>query len=671
MSRKTGGRPKHVLSAYVIVLGKAEAGDKDRQCVCKACAEVLKSDAKPMINRKERIKKHLASCEHFWTKYGEQAEEILGNCDLDDETPPAAKHIHDSTSISSFHTNSTISRRSSQSSITKYAVRELSKPEIPKFNDFLIRMTVSNGWAFQWINDPVTRAFFYWLNPKLKLPDRKQLAGPILEQAIENIENIRKEKLNQVHEQAGITLSFDGWKNIVNEELLGVMIILPSGETLVWKAVDISGKRGRAIDVIPHIEKMLSDLEEQLIKVMAVVTDSAAAYASARRQLRLKYPQYVFLPCFAHQCNLARYSKRTLFKYYAIIKPGDTRWNSYYNCYKSLIRTRQALRNLATRYEPPEISSFQNTELYLPINICQIIMDDSFWSQISKLATLMQPYCGALDKLQADKARLSDVALSFGYFIKFWEQNSDQFLAEGMILRLEKRWKDWEQPLLLLSLLLHPKYRLIKFNPDLELINFATMGTWLSYYYKAWTFKKPTKLLAQFESYQVKKPPFDDETFEQFDDDILAYWYYCSTTCNELGLIATNIFSICVNSASVERLFSSIGFLHTPRRNKLKHEKVVAMAQLRADIHQIENERKRKRDAEMSKVNIAPPINELGESEIINVESQDDIERMLEDSQDNYVTTVQDWKSRLEEWNELLIEEEQAQNLAEENRVYT
>jgi len=45
----------------------------------------------------------------------------------------------------------------------------------------------------------------------------------------------------------------------------------------------------------------------------------------------------------------------------------------------------------------------------------------------------------ALDKLQADKARLSDVALSFGYFIKFWEQNSDRSLAEGMISRLEKR----------------------------------------------------------------------------------------------------------------------------------------------------------------------------------------------------------------------------------------
>ena len=54
----------------------------------------------------------------------------------------------------------------------------------------------------------------------------------------------------------------------------------------------------------------------------------------------------------------------------------------------------------------------------------------------------------------------------------------------------------------------------------------------------------------------------------------------------------------------------------------------------------------------------------MDEQEIINVESQDDIEKMLEDSQDDYITTEQDWKARLEEWNELLIEEERAQNLA-------
>jgi hypothetical protein len=161
-------------------------------------------------------------------------------------------------------------------------VRNITKTEIPIFHDLLVKMTVANGWAFQWVNNPSTQAFFHWLNPNLKLPDRKQLSGSILDQAVKNVDKVQRDKLNQVHEQAGITLAFDGWKNIINQELLGVMIILPSGETLVWKAIDISGQRERAIDVIPHVEEMLQELKQQLIKVAAVVSDSAAAYASAR-----------------------------------------------------------------------------------------------------------------------------------------------------------------------------------------------------------------------------------------------------------------------------------------------------------------------------------------------------------------------------------------------------
>ncbi|CAB4382971.1 unnamed protein product [Rhizophagus irregularis] len=133
--------------------------------------EVLKDDAKPIVNRKERIKKHLTNCEYFWDKYKGEAEEILGNCDVDEEMPPS-KHIRiddDSASISSFHTNSTsssfnLSHRSSefyyQLSISKFAIRDLNKSEIPKFHDLLIRMTVSNGWSFQWVNNPSTHAFF-------------------------------------------------------------------------------------------------------------------------------------------------------------------------------------------------------------------------------------------------------------------------------------------------------------------------------------------------------------------------------------------------------------------------------------------------------------------------------------------------------------------------------
>jgi len=45
----------------------------------------LKNDVKPIVNRKERIQKHLASCKHFLVKYGKAAEEILRNCDINDK----------------------------------------------------------------------------------------------------------------------------------------------------------------------------------------------------------------------------------------------------------------------------------------------------------------------------------------------------------------------------------------------------------------------------------------------------------------------------------------------------------------------------------------------------------------------------------------------------------
>ena len=37
----------------------------------------------------------------------------------------------------------------------------------------------------------------------------------------------------------------------------------------------------------------------------------------------------------------------------------------------------------------------------------------------------------------------------------------------------------------------------------------------------------------------------------------------------ELSQLALHLFSICVNSASIERLWSSMGFLHTKRQNRL------------------------------------------------------------------------------------------------------
>jgi hypothetical protein len=57
---------------------------------------------------------------------------------------------------------------------------------------------------------------------------------------------------------------------------------------------------------------------------------------------------------------------------------------------------------------------------------------------------------------------------------------------------------------------------------------------------------------------------------ENLKNNPLDYWSWLSDTVTSLSKISIKLFSISVNSASCERLFSSMSFLHTKTRNKLK-----------------------------------------------------------------------------------------------------
>jgi len=107
-------------------------------------------------------------------------------------------------------------------------------------------------------------------------------------------------------------------------------------------------------------------------------------YFINRRRLRLKYVNITFLPCFAHQMNLfvgkifkesdkfkqasikaikiALYFKSSLHKYFIgqlrslqketygkyiqIAIGNDTRWNSHYECFRTLVKSKGALQVL-------------------------------------------------------------------------------------------------------------------------------------------------------------------------------------------------------------------------------------------------------------------------------------------------------------------------------------
>ncbi len=227
---------------------------------------------------------------------------------------------------------------------------------------------------------------------------------------------------------------------------------------------------------------------------------------------------------------------------------------------------------MVAKFSPQRTKSKRSTTTntkFLPADVTQIINDPTFWSTLFELQNLLLPLCGFLNKLQKDAARLHEVLHVFAYTMKLFRELPDLNFSVRMVERLEKRWVQWEQPLLLLSFVLHPHYGVKMFHSTAQRVTYTDFGQWLNYYYEIWYNIWPKSILLEFVKFKKEKYPFDPSSIEQFGDDIISFWESCLGHAPELARFALHLYGICVNAASVERLWSTMGFIHTKRRNRL------------------------------------------------------------------------------------------------------
>ncbi|RIB03411.1 hypothetical protein C2G38_2225111 [Gigaspora rosea] len=149
--------------------------------------------------RYNRIIQHLKKCVHFADKTTlEEKEEIfaLSNSKgISNEKRPASPYDTISNSSKSSSTRKVIVRSSSYGPLDNYAVRPLSQQDYEKFEILLLRLTISCGIAFHWVNNPETKELFQFLNPHLKLPDCRILGGRVLKAAVSEKDKIMNEEL--------------------------------------------------------------------------------------------------------------------------------------------------------------------------------------------------------------------------------------------------------------------------------------------------------------------------------------------------------------------------------------------------------------------------------------------------------------------------------------------
>ena len=99
----------------------------------------------------------------------------------------------------------------------------MSSKDTPTFETLMVKMCVSNGLPFSFVENEETQAVFNFIAPGLKLSNCKKLSGKILMKISDNFqENILK--IAQSDEN-GLTATFDGWMNVKQENIWGVVLI--------------------------------------------------------------------------------------------------------------------------------------------------------------------------------------------------------------------------------------------------------------------------------------------------------------------------------------------------------------------------------------------------------------------------------------------------------------
>ncbi|CAJ0911981.1 1510_t:CDS:2, partial [Entrophospora sp. SA101] len=374
-----------------------------------ACRSCIKANPNKPIedlyftNKKETCLNHLKHCKHF-------KEEI----DADDN-------------------NSNIKqiKKVNSGKLTNYINKATVKNKQEKFIKSIFNATISNGWAFRWVEDTNIKEAFCIANSTLKLPSRKQLSGKILSEKSKEIKDDLYKSAKS--DKLGITLTFDGWKNVVHQKLLGVVLINSCGKNLIWDVKDISGDLQNWNVVYKYATDLFEELRTQEIKILSLVTDSASENVAARKRLRKKYREITFLPCFAHQLNLimgdvfkssnafketSTLAKICYQKYWALVQPNDTRWCSHYYCFKSLVRSKIPLKTLVNKNSLSDDHEARN----LSEEMVNIIESEGWWRNLEQLTILLHPISAILNQLQKYTAKLYDIMHGFAYIMKIYKK---------------------------------------------------------------------------------------------------------------------------------------------------------------------------------------------------------------------------------------------------------
>ena len=210
-----------------------------------------------------------------------------------------------------------------------------------------------------------------------------------------------------------------------------------------------------------------------------------------------------------------------------------------------------------------------------------IIGSRPFWDRLEKLVTLLLPFTKVVMAIQSRAAILADVFRYF-IFLGFELMRLSDELPHAFAQHCIKMYslRGTVQPICHLALFLHPQFKHIFTAAGAYTANILKPACELLKKLRLGSVANMEALVSECALYRGSKAPYDQPFIAGMS--VSAWWQEVhGATSPYLVRIAILLAAICPHAADVERLFSIMGNLHTPRRANLSSSSLEMMSKLK------------------------------------------------------------------------------------------
>lgn len=444
------------------------------------------------------------------------------------------------------------------------------------------RFIFATNTSFRSVDHPEFIKLVQDLRPGYIPPTRKDISGHLLD----TIHEEEKLKCSTILNGQMVCLGLDGWSNVHNEPIICATITTKTGDVYLIDTIDTSGHA--------HTAEYLAEVAIESIKncqnnfkciVRSVVTDNAANVTKMRLLLQSRTDLNVITyGCSAHVLNLLandfQYSSikeqiMKVIKYFRnnhfanacyrstgalkLILPSEVRWNSILDSLESYTKAWSVILKICDEHQDAIDKTIQN-----------IVSNIGLKRNVDDMINQLKPISCALDKIQKNNCTLSDCVF-------IWKELGEKINStknKEVIQKYKNRYCMALTATHFLSYMLDPREKASAHELTQEektsAFDFAK--------------SKYPALLPLIIKFNAKSTPFHEPYFDSDITSCVTPYEWWKSQKEEIDTFNNTLFSNIeqlltaqATSASVERVFSSFGLVHSKLRNRLGTDKAAKL----------------------------------------------------------------------------------------------